>query len=149
MRSRNTRWRKYVSAAMAVLILICVPAAAHAAFRSSSQGSQAVTAGIMAPPASASVAMTCENRFLWWARSRITVSSFAAVSRANYYDVKLYDPSGNLEHTGDLSTAAGKTYTSQLQLIGTWSYEIRAHYKVPGSTNTWTGQPLRGTLTCA
>jgi hypothetical protein len=132
-----------------MFILTSVPIAAHASFSSLAQASQRVTAGSMTPPASAAVNMKCDDRFLFWVKPKFTVTSYAPVTRANYYDVKLFDPSANLQHTGDLSTAAGKAYVSdQYQWVGTWKYEIRAHYKVPGSTNIWSSEPLAGTLNC-
>ncbi|MET1087505.1 MAG: hypothetical protein ABWY04_10340 [Arthrobacter sp.] len=146
MRTRNTRLRQCLSAAAVVLALVCAPVTAHAAFTSVSQAKQLVSAGVMSPPAAATV--TCERQgFLWWAQSVITVSSYSAVLRANYYDVKIFNPDETLVHTGDLSTAAGRTAT-QSRNAGTWKYEIRAHYKVPGSTNTWSGLPLKGEVRC-
>lgn len=105
----------------------------------------------MTPPASAAVSMKCDPWFIpIFVKPRITVTSYASVARANYYDIKLFDPSGDLQRTGDLSTAAGRSYVAdQYQWPGTWKYEIRAHYKVPGSTNIWSSEPLTGTLNCS
>jgi hypothetical protein len=55
----------------------------------------------------------------------------------------IWDRSGNLEFTGDLSKTTTRGYTLRLKLIGTWTYEIRGFDKVPGIPNTWTGNPSR------
>lgn len=150
MRSKTTKWRKYVIAALVLVFVTSIPLAAHASFSASTQASQKVTTGAMPPPASAAVSMNCDDRvFLFFVKPRITVTSYAPVARANYYDIKIYDPSGNLQYTGNLGTEAGKSYTAdQYKFVGTWRYEIRAHYKVPGSTNIWSSVPFPGTLNC-
>jgi hypothetical protein len=142
-------WRKCLGIFLAVSIFTSIPIAAYASFTSSAQASQRVTTGSMTPPASAAVSMKCDDRFLFWVKPKVTVASYAPVPRANYYDIKLFDPSGNLQYTGDLSTATGKSYAAdQYQWPGTWKYEIRANYKVPGSPNMWSSPPLTGTLNC-
>ncbi len=151
MRFGNTRMWRPVCAALILLTLLWAPSAANAAFTSTQQASQAVSTETILPPATASVSMTCDNRFLWWARSKITVTSYAsATARANYYDIRIFKPSGDLAATAEITkvSASPYTYTSGIEVIGTWKYEIRAYYKVPGSTNIWSSQALTGTLNC-
>jgi predicted ribosomally synthesized peptide with SipW-like signal peptide len=144
MTTRNSFLRTLVIAAVVLLGLIAAPTAAFAAFTDTERATPQFTAASLAAPANASVSMTCS----FGIRATVTVNSFSTVTNANYHDIKIFDRSGNLEFTGDLSKTAGKTYTSGYEVIGTWSYEIRGYYKVPGTTNTWTGKTLKGTLSC-
>ncbi|WP_026542346.1 hypothetical protein [Paenarthrobacter nicotinovorans] len=144
MTPRKGFLRTLVIAAAVVLGLAAAPTAAFAAFTGTAQSAPQFSAASLAAPAAANVSMACS----FGIRATITVNSFSTVTNANYHDVKIFDRSGNLEFTGDLSKAAGKTYTSGYEIIGTWSYEIRGYYKVPGTTNTWTGKVLKGSLSC-
>ncbi|MCF3137762.1 SipW-dependent-type signal peptide-containing protein [Paenarthrobacter sp. AR 02] len=144
MTTRTSFLRTLVIAAVVALGLIAAPTAAFAAFTDVERATPQYTAASLAVPAAANVTMTCS----FGIRATVTVNSFSTVANANYHDIKIFDRSGNLEFTGDLSKAAGKTYTSGYEVIGTWTYEIRGYYKVPGSTNTWTGKVLKGSLSC-
>ncbi|MGJ3192918.1 SipW-dependent-type signal peptide-containing protein [Paenarthrobacter sp. FR1] len=144
MTTRNSFLRTLVIIAVVVLGLVAAPTAAFAAFTDMDRATPAFSAASIPAPASANVTMSCS----FGLRATVTVNSFSAATHANYHDVKLFDRSGNLEFTGDLSKASGKSYTSGLEIIGTWTYEIRGYYKVPGTSNTWTGKVLKGTLTC-
>ncbi|WP_347109466.1 hypothetical protein AAHB33_02385 [Paenarthrobacter sp. S56] len=118
--------------------------AAIAAFVDSAQASPQFSAASLDAPAAANVTMTCSSGN----RATVTVNSFSSVANANYHEVKLYDRSGTLQFTGDLSQASGRTYAFNRGNIGTWTYEIRGYYKVPGTSNAWTGKALSGSLTC-
>lgn len=144
MTTRNTFLRTVVIAAVVVLGLITAPTAAVAAFTDTDRATPAFSAASIPAPANASVSMSC----VFGLRATVTVNSFSAATHANYHEVKLFDRSGNLEFTGDLSKTSGKSYTSGVKIIGTWTYEIRGYYKVPGTSNAWTGKVLKGSLTC-
>ncbi|MFI2565943.1 hypothetical protein [Paenarthrobacter sp. NPDC018779] len=141
----NRLLRTLMAVAVVVIGHLAAPTAALASFKDSEQAAPQFSAANISAPASANVTMSCT----FGIRATVTVNSFSAVANANYHEVKIFDRSGNLEFTGDLSKAAGKTYTSGYEVIGTWSYEIRGYYKVPGTSNTWTGKVLKGNLTCA
>jgi hypothetical protein len=146
VRRTSGRWKRLIAVPAVVLALLAAPVAAHAAFTYSAQKLQPVTAGVIKAPATATV--KCERTgLLWWAQTVLTVTAYDSVTYANYYDVKIFTPTGALIHAADLSTAAGRTVAADRD-PGTWKYEIRASYKVPGSTNTWTGLPLKGDVRC-
>ncbi|MBT2584919.1 SipW-dependent-type signal peptide-containing protein [Arthrobacter sp. ISL-95] len=144
MTSRNSFLRALVIVAVVVLGLIAGPTAAVAAFTDSERATPQFSAAVIPAPATANVSMKCTLGL----HTVVTVNSYGPVANANYYEVKIYDRFGSLEFTGDPSQAAGRTYSSGIEIIGTWSYEIRGLYKVPGSNNFWTGKPLKGTMTC-
>lgn len=144
MTPRNSFLRALVIVAVVVLGLVAGPTAAVAAFTDSERATPQFSAATILAPASASVTMRCTLGL----HTTVTVNSYGTVANANYHEVRVYDRSGNLEFTGDLSQAAGRSYSSGIEIIGTWSYEIRGYYKVPGSNNFWTGKPLKGTMTC-
>lgn len=144
MTTRNSVLRSLVIAAVVLLGLVTAPTAAFAAFTDTEHSAPQFSTASLAAPATANVSMSCS----FGIRATVTVNSFGAVTYANYHDIKIFDRSGNLEFTGDLSKASGKTYTSGYEVIGTWTYEIRGYYKVPGTSNVWAGKVLKGTLTC-
>ncbi|WP_429390149.1 SipW-dependent-type signal peptide-containing protein [Paenarthrobacter sp. TE4293] len=144
MPTRNSFLRALVIAVAVLLGLVAAPSAAFAAFTDTARANPQFSTASLAAPAAANVTMTCS----FGIRATVTVNSFSTVANANYHDIKIFDRSGNLEFTGDLSKAAGKTYTSGYEVIGTWTYEIRGYYKVPGTSNTWTGKVLKGNLSC-
>jgi predicted ribosomally synthesized peptide with SipW-like signal peptide len=151
VRPRNTQRWTQICGALVFFVLFLTSAPAHAAFSDIETASQKVSTGTLPTPVSAAVTMTCQD--LWIiVRPKVAVGSYTATaSRANYYEIKLFDPSGDLETTGDITKAAAAqpyTYTAGWQGRGIWRYEIRAYYKVPGSTNAWSSAPLTGTLTC-
>lgn len=153
MRATNTTWWSLTCAALVLLFGLTTGAApAHAAFNDTESASQKVSTGTLPAPTSAAVSMTCQE-FLFFVRPKVTVSSYTSpASRANYYEIKLFDPSGDMETSGDISktsSAQPYTYTGSWQGRNvTWRYEIRGYYKVPGSTNAWSSTPLTGNLTC-
>ncbi|VXC26008.1 conserved exported hypothetical protein [Arthrobacter sp. 9V] len=144
MTPRNSFLRALVIVAVVVLGLIAGPTAAVAAFTDGEAAAPQFSAASIQAPVTASVTMKCTLGL----HTAVTVNSYGPVVNANYYEIKVYDRSGNLEFTGDLSQAAGRTYSSGIEIIGTWSYEIRGYYKVPGTNNSWTGKPFKGTMTC-
>ncbi|MFI2565536.1 hypothetical protein [Paenarthrobacter sp. NPDC018779] len=139
--------------AAAFLILGVQLSPAHAKFNDTETAATAVTAARIPAPAANTVTVTksCDT-FLWFGQVKISVGTYANVAFANYHELKIIDPDGVVQFTGDLSKTAGKSYNSGVQnasnLTGTWTYQIRGYYKVPNSTNSWTGQPLTGTLSC-
>ncbi|WP_284974110.1 hypothetical protein [Arthrobacter sp. efr-133-TYG-104] len=145
MSSRRRLPRLAAIGVAVVVALFAAPAAALAAFTTSDAANPQYSAARLAAPASANVSMSCtaNNR-----RATVTVNSFSTVTYANYHEIKVYNRSHVLEFTGDLSTAAGKTYTSGIETIGTWTYEIRGYYKIPGTSRMWTGTALTGSLVC-
>ncbi|GAA2870134.1 hypothetical protein [Paenarthrobacter ilicis] len=144
MTTRISFLRILVIIAVVLLGLVAAPAAAFAAFTGSDRATPQFSAASLAAPAAANVTMSCS----FGLRTTVTVNSFSTVANANYHEIKIYDRAGSLEFTGDLSKAAGKTYTSGIEIIGTWTYEIRGYYKVPGTSNAWTGKVLKGSMSC-
>jgi hypothetical protein len=126
---------------------------AHAQFNDTESAGMPVAAAKIQAPAANSVSVTksCDS-FLWFGQAKISVGSYTAITYANYYELKVIDPDGVVQFTGDLSKTAGRSYSSGIQTVGalsgTWTYQIRGYYKVPNSTNSWAGQPLTGTLNC-
>lgn len=130
--------------AAVIMGMVAAPAAALAVLTGSDRAATQYTAASIPAPAAANVTMTCQ----YGTRATVTVKSYSAATYANYHDIKIFNRSGTLEFTGDLSKTTGKTYTSGYEVIGTWTYEIRGYYKVPGTSSVWTGKVLKGTLTC-
>ncbi|BCW57588.1 hypothetical protein StoSoilB20_09350 [Arthrobacter sp. StoSoilB20] len=154
MQGKGIIWQVPAIIMAAVFLLMGVQISpAHAKFNDTATGALAVSAAKIPAPAVNTVAVTksCDS-FLWFAQAKISVSSFTAVTYANYHELKVIDPDGVVQFTGDLSKAAGKSYNSGVQssgnLTGTWTYQIRGYYKVPNSTNAWASPPLTGTLNC-
>ncbi|MCD4851961.1 hypothetical protein LN996_14165 [Arthrobacter sp. AK01] len=154
MQGKGIIWQVPAIILAVVLLMISVPASpAHAKFNDTDTGAMAVTAARIPAPAANTVTVTksCDS-FLWFAQAKISVGNFSAVAYANYHELKIIDPDGVVQFTGDLSKSSGKSYSSGVQsvsnLSGTWTYQIRGYYKVPNSTNAWAGQPLTGTLNC-
>ncbi|MFC8041606.1 hypothetical protein ACFUOZ_19825 [Paenarthrobacter sp. NPDC057355] len=126
---------------------------AHARFNDTESAGMAVAAAKIQAPAANTVSVTksCDS-FLWFGQAKISVGSYPTITYANYYELKVIDPEGVVQFTGDMSKSSGRSYSSGVQsvgnLSGTWTYQIRGYYKVPNSTNSWAGQPLTGTLNC-
>ncbi|UKA48655.1 hypothetical protein LFT48_14515 [Arthrobacter sp. FW305-123] len=154
MQGKGFIWQVPAIILAAVLLLMSVQVSpAHASFSDTDTGAMAMTAARIPAPAANTVAVTksCDS-FLWFGQAKISVSSFTAVAFANYHELKVIDPDGVVQFTGDMSKSSGRSYSSGIQnsanLSGTWTYQIRGYYKVPNSTNSWAGQPLTGTLNC-
>lgn len=143
--SRNHTWRALAGVTALAVSMMAWPAAALAAFSDIENATAQYSAMRLLAPTGADVIMTCSAN---GAKVAVDVDSFAEVPGANYHEIKLYNPRGTLEFTGDLGKNAGKSYKSGIQPVGTWTYEIRGYYKVPGSTNMWKGSALTGILTC-
>ncbi|MFW0772314.1 hypothetical protein ACLRGI_04015 [Paenarthrobacter nitroguajacolicus] len=154
MQGKGIIWQVPVIIMAAILLVMGVQVSpAHARFNDTDTGAMALTAARIPAPAANTVAVTksCDS-FLWFAQAKISVTSFPTVPFANYHELKVIDPDGVVQFSGDMSKSSGRSYTSGVQSIsnlsGTWTYQIRGYYKVPNSTNSWTGQPLSGTLNC-
>ncbi|MGO4247544.1 hypothetical protein AB4Y87_10040 [Paenarthrobacter sp. RAF54_2] len=143
--SKNHTWRALAGVTAGAVSMMAGPAAALAAFSDTGNATPQYSAMRLLAPASADVIMTCSAN---GAKVAVDVNSFSEVSGANYHEIDLYNPSGTLAFTGDLGKNAGKSYKSGNQPVGTWTYEIRGYYKVPGTANMWRGSALTGTLTC-
>jgi len=143
--SKNHTWRALAGVTAVAVSMMAGPAAALAAFSDTGSASPQYSAMRLLAPTAADVVMTCTANGV---KVAVDVNSFAEVPGANYHEIKLYNPSGTLEFTGDLSKNAGKSYKSGIQSVGIWTFEIRGYYKVPGTVNTWKGSALTGTLTC-
>ncbi|MGF6833109.1 hypothetical protein QF015_001278 [Paenarthrobacter sp. TE4293] len=154
MQGKGITWQLPAIILAAVLLLMGVQVSpAHAKFNDTATGAMAVTAARIPAPVASTLTVTksCDS-FLWFGQAKISVGAFTAVAYANYHELKIIDPDGVVQFTGDMSKASGKSYSSGVQsvgnLSGTWTYQIRGYYKVPNSTNSWVGQPLTGTLNC-
>ncbi|NMR28152.1 hypothetical protein [Crystallibacter degradans] len=150
-RNSAALWRRLTAVLLLVLSLLSVPALAHAAFTGHASGSLSVGAAkLIAPSASAtSVTATC-NRYQQGSRQLIiTAGNYGKVNHATSYEFIVKAPGGMVAHTGDPATSSGRQYSQvgdKNGLSGTWTWELRGKYPVPGSTNVWTGQPLAGQL---
>lgn len=127
-----------------------IPTAAQAVFSSTARATvSASTMTLAAPsPALMVVVASCEKfqgtkRYL-----EIDVVGFGAVAEANFHTLTVTDPAGNIDYQGDLSATAGRSFAPGKSDKGDWTYEIRGEYRVPGTTNIWTGKKLTGTVTC-
>jgi len=144
--------RRAAIAVGVVAALVFAPSTAFAAFSGSTQSQLTVSAAkLLAPAASATKVNTSCGVGNWWGSANIMVSSYGNVPGANYYELKVLDPHGAVAFTGDLSSAVGKQYSFlnwSSNIRGTWTYEIRGYYKVPGSTNAWAGSALSGIILC-
>lgn len=145
--------RRAALALAVVLTLLLAPTAAYAAFTGNVQSQLGVSAAKLVAPAEAA---THVNKSCgvgnYWGSANIMVASYGLVAGANYYELRVLDPRGALAFTGDLASSAGKQYSFfgwSANIRGTWTYEIRGYYKVPGTTNSWAGAPLSGTVVCS
>ncbi len=152
-RPRFTLLRRAAVSVAVAAILILAPSAAYAAFTGSSQSQLNVSAAkLVAPDAAATKVNTSCEVGDYWGSVNIIVTSYGTVPWANYYELKVLDPRGDLAFTGGLSSALGKHFSflgRSSNLRGTWTDEIRGYYKVPGSNNAWTGTPLVGKIVCS
>jgi hypothetical protein len=132
------------------IALLAVPAvAAHAAFTASAAARVTVSTGILAAPDAAKTAVTatCTGKNKKH-QLGIAVGTFVPVTGANYHSLTIKDPDGVIEKTADLTTTAGRSYSDPKAATGTWTWEIRGDYRVPNTTNVWTGKTLKGTIYC-
>lgn len=140
---------RLIPSALLALALVAVPGVAQAAFSASASAkATASTYVIPAPdPRSMVVAATCVAQNKNWDILVVGVTSFSPVPRANSHRLTVTDPGGTIQSDSAVSTAGG-SYTNKIAAGGTWTYEIRAEYRVPGSTTVWTGKALTGTVMC-
>jgi hypothetical protein len=145
-------WVRAAAVACVLTFFLAVPAAAQAAFSARAASTlTATTAVLTAPDATATNVSTSCTSTRGYSQPRITVTAFGKVAGANYHELKVASPNGQTAFTGDLSTSSGSAYsslTTATSVRGTWTYEIRGYYKIPGTTRTWTGKALTGTFTC-
>jgi hypothetical protein len=144
-------WRRLAAVLLLVVSLHSVPAMAQAAFTGQASGSLSIGAAkLIAPAAGAtSITGTCDRYQQGTRQLTITAVSYGKVSHATAYEFTITNPGGTVVHTGDPATAAGRQYLQvgdKNAMSGTWRWEIRGKYPIPGTTNVWTGQPLVGQL---
>jgi hypothetical protein len=131
------------------LALLGVPAMAQAAFTAYAGATTQVSTATIPAPTTA-VTATCQTQSQ--TQVRIDVGTYTRVPFANRHEILLYDPSGALKQTKNLLGADGGDITLTNPYghsKGTWKYELRGYYDVPGTTNTWAGAALTGTVTCS
>lgn len=145
--TRRLRLRAAVVLAL-TYTLLGIPAMAQAAFTAYAGAATPVsTATILAP--TTAVAATCQTPS--HAEVKIDVGTYTPVAIANRHEIRLYDNTGALKQTKSLLGADGGDMTVTAprgQARGTWTYELRGYYDVPGTANTWTGAARTGTVTC-
>lgn len=153
MASRTGLWRVVVAGTVVLLALIAGPAPAFARFTDTAHAATPYSTGTIGTPAAAqtNAVISCTKTYYFFTTAVITVKSYGKVNRATAYSIKITDPAGTIRDTGELSPDADYTY-QRTYLAGDnkpWTYEIRASYTAPGTTNTWTAKDaLTGTLTC-
>lgn len=144
------RTLRTAASAIAGAVLVSVPAvAAHAAFTASAAATTSMSSRTLAAPnpATTPVTATCPGKGKRH-QLDITVGAFTPVPGANYHRLTITDPAGAVQQSAALSPATGGSYSNASAAAGVWTYEIRGDFLVPGSSNTWTGAPMRGTVTC-
>lgn len=80
----------------------------------------------------------------------MTLQAFPSVPLANAHTLTITAPGNAVLGTMEVRPA-GATYEYKIhpnQTTQTLTWELRGLYKVPGTTNTWTGKPLSGTVRC-
>lgn len=150
LRSSRPLLARIAAALVLAASLAAFPAAAQAVFTATARASVTVSAMTLeAPdPALMRVTATCANLSGNKRRLDITVISFGPVPGAGSHTLAVSDPSGAVVYRADLSSGAGRSFGHDRSDKGDWSYEIRGEYRVPGTSNMWTGKPLTGTVTC-
>lgn len=155
----SRRRRSIADAARAVGVVPCLilglalAPAANASYTSTAHAATGYAAATVPTPTAASFPVTASclkvlNNF----HVSITATSVGTVQFANYLEMTVRNPGDVLQFTGDLSSPAQRSYTtvaSNNAGRGTWTYEIRAKYKVPNSPNIWSSQPLTRTVVCS
>jgi hypothetical protein len=144
-------WRRLVVVLLLVLSLFNVPATAQAAFTGKTSNALSIGAAKLIAPAAAATTVTgtCSRYQQNSRQLTITAVSYGKVSHATAYEFTVTNPGGTVVHTGDPATAAGRQYSQvgdRSAMSGTWRWQLRGKYQIPGTTNVWTGQPLSGQL---
>jgi hypothetical protein len=155
----SRRGRSITEAARAAGVVPCLilglalAPAANASYTSTGQAATSYSAATLPMPSAASFPVTASClKITGEYHVAVTVTGTGTVQFANYLELTVRNPGGALQFTGDLSSPAQRAYTtvtSNNAGRGTWTYEIRAKYKVPNSSNVWTSQPLTRTLVCS
>jgi archaellum component FlaG (FlaF/FlaG flagellin family) len=124
------------------------PGTAVAAFSGQDLAATQYSAASLAAPADSPthITMVCHAQTL--ART-ITVKNYGNVLKANAHELKIFVDSSPLPlYTGDLQQT-GQTVVTLPYVPGSWRAEITGQYRVPGSTNVWTGPALQRALACS
>lgn len=144
--------RTLAAAILLLLALAGAPAAAVAAFTGTGSAAPRYSAASLPAPSAAATNVTFVClRHGNDITATITVVAYGTVPQANYHQITITPPTGAVV-TGDLSQLTGRTFAYAFSRKDSgpveWTYEIQGQYKVPGTTNVWSGTPLAGTLTC-
>ncbi|WP_104061740.1 hypothetical protein [Arthrobacter sp. 4R501] len=138
--------------ALCLLLGLTLAPAANAAFTGNGGAATSYsTASIPMPSAASFPASASCSKVSGLYNVSISITGTGNVQYANYYEMVVRNPAGAVQFTGNLSNPLERTYTTQVSVgagKGNWIYEIRAKYKVPSTTNVWSGQPLARTLIC-
>ncbi|MGK3958156.1 hypothetical protein ACLKOZ_18420 [Arthrobacter sp. R4] len=122
------------------------PGSAFAAFSGMNHVATPFSAATLPAPAAHQTTVTIECALVL---STIAVTRYDRVLNANYHELKIYSGSSTTPvHTGDLSKPAQRKFSSAMLFTGSWRVEIAGQYRVPGSTNVWTGPPFIKYLQC-
>ena len=137
---------------LCLMLALTLAPAANASFKGTGQASTSYSAATIPVPAVASfpASASCTKLTGLYTVS-VSVTGTGVVQYANYLELVVRDPSGAVHFTGNLANSWERSYSSIVgnsQGRGNWTYEIYAKYKVPNSTNVWTGLPLTRTVTC-
>jgi hypothetical protein len=154
----NRRRRSIAEAARSAGVVPCLilglalAPAANASYTSTGHAATGYSAATIPMPSAASFPVTASCLKISGNFSvSITATSVGTVQYANYLEMTVRNPSNVVQFTGDLSSPPQRAYSTVSNNAGkgTWTYEIRAKYKVPGSSNIWSSQPLTRTLVCS
>lgn len=152
MLSEHPRRRSGRLAASAVVLAISLaagPAIAEAAFVSttttnvSGQRTSASTLTLAAPTnnvVTAVCAVASGGRY----RLTLTVVSHGTVSSANGYALAIYNTSGSKVAGTDLSQSSSATTPPGTS----WKYSVDSLYKVPNTSNSWSSNSPRISVSC-
>lgn len=141
-------WTRVIGVMAVGAVLILTPGIAQASFVSGTQSHMGTSTLTLTAPAKTgtSVDASCSHSRSGYVLS-IQINSLAAVPGANAYQLTVRSPAG-AESKADVGTKNGTVYQWSSTGSGTWTYEIRGQYKVPGTSNVWTGLPLTDYVTC-
>ncbi|WP_262103476.1 hypothetical protein [Arthrobacter sp. Marseille-P9274] len=126
------------------LTLLGVPAMAQAAFTAYAGATTSVSTATIQKP-SPTVTVVCQAGTV-----SIDVGPYTPVAFANRHEIQLFDVNKKLIQKKSLLGPDG----GDIQLSGGrgqyngWKFELSGFYDVPGTTNTWTGTALIGTVVC-
>jgi hypothetical protein len=128
----------------AAAVLVFAPGIAQAAFNSSASGSTSLSTLTLTTPTASQVTSTCNNNTL-------VITLKTPVTGANYHQLIVKDKNSQVVYTGNLNAANNWKYTLNNTYNGqngNFTFEIRGQYRVPSTSNIWTGSPYTKTIGC-